>query len=152
MAVDEIRLSRMFKTTASHEEMSKPELVGKSAAALVLGVVPFLVTAVAMQVFKGFANLCSHSKLLLRPVVALPGALAAAVMFVSAKVFALSQTVVWGHFVKNPGGDGANTRLAQYGASDLPWQDFQSVIKVFFVPSKLQTNEWTMRDWSHLQI
>ncbi len=151
------RLSRNFQTYLSNEVMSGRELTIRSAAAFFLGFLPFLITKVSLKFFKGLASgvaFCQEQNYfkLLGFFLAVPTALTAITMLVSAKVFAATQTVIWGEYVKYPTGDGPNTRVAQYGASALPSQDFKNIIVALFNPQKLSPNKLSIRQWSKITI
>jgi hypothetical protein len=161
-----IQLSHGFETTPSTKEMTKGELMGKSAIAGVLGIIPFLVNQLAMYGFKGLAYVAGSAQkaetggYLLKQLIAkgvrvltgVPGMVAAAAMIGSAKIFALSQTLIWGHYVKNPSGDEINTRLAWYGSQPWFFQDLKSIAKAFYSPDKLQKDDWNLLDWSRLKV
>lgn len=168
--IDPVQLSRGFETTPSTEQMSKRELIVKSALAATLGFLPFLVNQLAMYTFKGLAyiaglaqkeecggfplkQLAARSA---REITGIPGMIAASVMIVSAKLFALSQTIVWRHYVKNPSGDGLNTRLAWYGSQTWLYQDLEMIAKAFYAPEKLQSHsqspDWNLLEWSRVKV
>lgn len=146
-----IQLSRGFNTVP--EAPPESYLILRSAAALLLGILPFLVHVLARGVFKAIAYLGNAADecgcTLLRRATGVLGVLAAAMMCGSAKLFALTQLLVWGHYVRNPEGDGSNTRLAWYGADHLPWQDLQCIAKAFF---KASPDGWTLKQWSQVQL
>ena len=166
-----IQLSRGFQTTPSTEQMSEGELFGKSAIAGTLGMIPFLINQLAMYTFKGLAYIAGSAQKAesgghplgqlasrgVRVLTGIPGMIAAVAMIGSARLFALSQTLAWKHYVKNPSGDGLNTRIGWYGAR--PWlfnQDLKSIAKAFYAPGKLKrhaTNpEWSLLEWSRVKV
>jgi len=150
---DNIHLSRGFEITSSTEKMSSFEVGVKSGAALVLGIVPFVVSMIAMLIFKGMAYLGAHANhQSLRTVCGVVGVPSGALMVASAKVFGLTQQLVWGKYARNPTGDGINARLAWYGVSSLPGKDLCFIAKAFFSSSQLGNDEWSLKQWSQLEI
>ena len=163
-----IQLSRGFQTTPAQKEMPKGELIGKSIVAASLGIVPFLTNQVSMYIFKGIAytgSLAEKKELSGTPIMkkvgfaakiltGIPGIFAAATMLGSAKLFSLSQLPPWQHYVKNPSGDGTNTRLAWYGAQNRISKDLTNIVKAFFLPAVSQQEQklWTLSDWSKLKV
>jgi hypothetical protein len=149
-----IHLSRGFATIPAAPPESHLEL--RSAAALTLGVVPFAVHSVSRLIFKGMASLGDVVDRLgysmLRQIVGVFAVPTAAVMTGSAKLFAKTQLLVWGHYVRNPEGDGANARLAWYGADHLPWQDLEAISNAFFKPQNNTSHAWTLKQWSSIEI
>src|SRR5690606_27231970 len=104
------------------------------------------INQIAMYAFKGFAYLgaalqkaenSNHSlkqkaALAARILTGIPGVCSAAAMIGTAKLFALSQTITWKHYVKHPSGDGTNTRLAWYGSQSWLVSDLKAISKTFF--------------------
>lgn len=163
---EEIRLSRGFTTTVYDQEMPALELYVKSPIALILGILPFTISSVAMMTFRFMASSAdafAHKRdatdgfeqfvmRTLHILTASVGTATSAIMMLSIKLFSLSQTIVWGHYVEKPSGDGPNTRLAQYGAGSRPWEDLQRITTAFFCPFSLLDDAWKLRDWAHLEI
>ena len=150
---DNIHLSRGFVTVPSTEKMSQFEVGSKSVAALTLGIVPFLSCMIAMRIFKGMAYLSAKTQnQSLRTLCGIVGIPTGALMVGSAKAFGLSQQLFWGKYAKSPSGEGTNTRLAWYGVRSLPRTDLSSLTKAFLSPSKLDDDEWTLKEWSQVQI
>ncbi len=83
---------------------------------------------------------------------ALSGITTAALLMGSAKLFALSQKIVWSHYVAKPSSNGKNTRLAQYGAGSKPWMDFQLITKAFISPTSLPEGAWKLKTWSKRDV
>lgn len=149
----DIRLSRGFSTSEANEEMSRLELGLKSAAALTLGTLPFLTANVAMRSFRGMAHLGAKTDSpVLRGLCGLLGVPAGATMTCSAKLFGLTQRLVWGHYAEKPLGDGPNTRLAWYGVSARPWSDLSALSRAFFSRSEPSPNAWTLEEWSTVRV
>ncbi|NGX26691.1 MAG: hypothetical protein K940chlam6_00616 [Chlamydiae bacterium] len=151
--MSQIHLSRGFATTPLTEKMSQLEVGVKSGVALALGIVPFISSVIAMQIFKGVAYLSAHtSHQSLRTLSSVVGIPAGALMVASAKIFGFTQQLAWGKYAKHPTSDGANTRLAWYGVRSLPGKDLCALTKAFLSPSKLGHDEWPLRQWSQVQI
>ncbi len=148
-----IQLSRGFTTV--HTSSPTPYLKTKSVAALALGIFPFLIHTVARTIFKKIANFAndadSSGQAILRKFIGTIGIPTAAAMCGSAKLFAMTQLLVWKHYVRKPEGDSANTRLAWYGADQLPLQDFQAIVKAFFKP-QATPDTWTLKQWSEVEL
>ena len=147
-----VRLSRGFATVPAAPP--EPHLELRSAAALTLGIVPFLIHSVTLRIFKTIAYLGAiadrNGHTFLRQAIGILAVPVGTVMMGSAKLFAKAQLLIWKHYVRSPEGDEANTRLAWYGADSLPWQDLQAIVKVFFdAPS---SNAWTLEQWSVVEI
>lgn len=148
-----VQLSRGFTTVPAAPP--EPHLKLKLAAALTLGILPFLIHTLARVVFKAIAYLGDAADqreyFTLRQISGVFGVPAAAVMCGSARLFALTQLLVWKHYVRKPESDGPNTRLAWYGADHLPWQDLQAITKAFFKP-EVSPDAWTLKQWSQIQL
>lgn len=146
---ESIHLSQGFATTASTEQMSPLETRLKSAAALTLGIIPFAVSMISMQIFKAMAALGSRTENSgLRIASGIVGIPAGTVMVLAAKVFGLAQQLVWGRFARSPQGDGINTRLAWYGVRSLPWKDLASFTQAFLNG----TSDRSLAEWSRVQV
>lgn len=149
-----VQLSRSFRTVKAGPPT--PYLEIKSAIALTLGILPFIIHSISREIFKGLAYLGDAADQrkcpFLRQTIGILAVPIAAVMCGSAKLFALTQLLVWKHYVRQPEGDKANTRLAWYGADSLPWEDLQAIAKAFFVPKKSLTGAWTLHQWSTVKI
>jgi hypothetical protein len=146
-----IHLSRGFATVPVGPPPSYLYL--KSAAALTLGILPFAIHSIARLAFKALASMAAsvnHS--LLRQGIGLFAVPTAAVMVASAKLFALTQLLVWREYVRKPEGDKGNTRLAWYGADHLPWQDLKAIAIAFFAPNKSAKDDWSLEEWGQVQI
>ncbi|NGX38316.1 MAG: hypothetical protein K1000chlam2_01489 [Chlamydiae bacterium] len=151
--LNEIHLSRGFATTPLTEKMSQLEVSVKSSVALALGIVSYISSRIAMQIFKGVAFLSAHTEhQSLRTLSSMVGIPAGALMVASAKIFGLTQQLAWGKYAKHPTGDGANTRLAWYGVGPLPGKDLCTLTKAFLSPSKLAHDEWSLKEWGQVQI
>lgn len=162
------RLSRHFKTTPSDVKMGKAEVFFKSGAALTLGFLPFLVMAIAMPIFKGFAAIGSflekkmegkskgaiRALKVLSTLNAIPAIINAALMIGAIKVFSCSQKLIWGHFVAAPTGDKPNTRVAQYGSTKLPGKDLKCIARALFHPKKLEPGkgDWKLSEWKQIRV
>ena len=148
-----IQLSRGFSTVPQGLPVSN--LAVKSVAALLLGVIPFTVHTISRNAFKAIASggdaADQHGYTFLRQIVGVIGVPTAAIMCVSAKLFAVTQLFIWGHYVRHPEGDGANTRLAFYGADQLPWQDLHAITHSFFSRDGASPG-WTLKQWSRIQL
>lgn len=142
-----IRLSRGFATVPAGPPPSYLYL--KSAAALTLGILPFAIHSIARLAFKALASRAESVNHRILGLLAVP---AAAVMTASAKLFALTQLLIWKGYVRKPEGDKGNTRLAWYGADHLPWQDLKAIAIAFFAPQKSAKDAWSLKEWSQLQI
>jgi hypothetical protein len=160
------RLSRNFKTTPSDVKFRKAELFFKSATALTLGFLPFLVMAIAMPIFKAFAFIGSclengaegkskgaaRALKFLSALNAIPAIINAAFMMGAIKVFSCTQKMVWGKFAAAPTGDKLNTRAAQYGSTNLPGQDLKCIAKALFKPQELAKDDWKLSEWKQIRI
>ena len=137
------RLSRKFFTTVYDEPpMSNLEIKIKSIAAFTLGIIPFGFTQLWLALFRLMA---SHN-------VASIGILSAFLTMVSAKIFSLSQWLIWNKYIPRPSGDTINSRLAQYGSTNQPWIDLKTIYKAFYSPYDLQPDEWKIEQWSTVTI
>ena len=137
------RLSRKFFTTVYDEPpMSNLEIRIKSIAALSLGIIPFGFTQLWLAIFRLTA---SHR-------IGSIGIVSAFLTMVSAKVFSLSQWLIWNKYVPRPSGDTTNSRLAQYGSTNQPWVDLKTIYKAFYSPDDLQPGEWNIDQWSTVII
>lgn len=159
------RLSSNFTTYEYTQKMSKLEEYLKSPLALLVGILPFTVANVALFVFKR-AALGTHYldtknptdrvtkvvRKITRTITAGIGVGAAGIMMTGAKLFSLSQTLIWGKYVKQPTTDGINTRLAYYGSGSAPWTDLTSITQAFFSPEKLSQNARKLPEWSQVTI
>lgn len=127
----------------------------RSVTALTLGIFPFIIHTVTRNIFKAFAYLGATADArgytILRKMCGVLGVPAAVFMVGSAKLFALTQLLVWKHYVRKPEDDGANTRLAWYGAGYLPWNDLQAITGAFF-NQQLASNVWTLKQWKKVQL
>ena len=147
------QLSRGFSTTPAEEEMPIIENGVKSAFALALGMAPFIGSIASMKVLKTAAGLGAKTKnSVTRDLFGVVGVPAGVAMVSTAKLFGLSQELVWKDYAKNPTGDGPNTRLAWYGVRELPRDDIHAISKAFFSPQKLKKGEWSLHDWKEVQI
>ncbi|NGX37412.1 MAG: hypothetical protein K1000chlam2_00566 [Chlamydiae bacterium] len=151
--MNDIHLSRGFATTPLTEKMSQLEVSIKSGVALTLGIVSFISSMIAMQIFKGVAYLSARTNhQSLRTLSSMVGIPAGALMVASAKIFGFTQQLAWGKYAKHPTSDGTNTRLAWYGVGSLPRKDLCVLTKAFLFPSNLGHDEWSLKQWSQVQI
>jgi hypothetical protein len=162
------RLSRDFYTTVydKSNEMSTTEVTLKSVAALTLGILPFALTNLSLLSFristKGSFSLeecIKHSYgvkrgalKVVKAVMNVIGILFAATMMGNAKLFALSQKLIWRFYVAKPSGDRLGTRLAKYGIGSKPWEDLKTIYTAFFNPDKLTPTHWSLKEWSQIKI
>lgn len=160
------RLSRNFKTTPSDVKFGKAEIFFKSATALTLGFIPFLVMAISMPIFKSFAAIGSfleksmegkskgavRALKFLSTLTAIPAIINAAFMMGAIKVFSCSQKLIWGKFVAKPSGDRPNTRVAEYGSTNLPGKDLKCIARALFTPKKLAKDDWKLNEWKQIRI
>src|SRR5579863_7175410 len=102
-----IHLSRGFATVPVAPP--PPYLYSKSAAALTLGIIPFAIHGIARLAFKALASMAAavnkREHCILRQGIGVFAVPAAAVMTGSAKLFALTQLLVWRDYVRQPEGD-----------------------------------------------
>ena len=136
--VEEYRLSRNFFTTKYGDDedvMSELELYCRKTAALFLGIVPFGSTYFWLKFF----CFC-------------PTMQSASLMLASAQIFASSQHLIWGKYVPYPSGDSINSRLAQYGISNQPEIDLDTINKALYSPGKLKEGEWNLDQWQKITI
>lgn len=141
--MDTYRLSRNFYTTEYNEEPMNPIILKlKSIVALLLGIIPFALTNLFLMIFRYMASKR------VKPI----GFLSAAFMMTSAKVFSISQWLVWRKYVPRPSGDSINSRLAQYAWGNQPWLDLKTIYFAFYNPDKLEPNERNLQEWSMIKI
>lgn len=148
-----VRLTRGFSTTPSNEKMSPVTSGIKTVIALSLGFFPFVVSAAALTALKKFSQWGLKSKN--RAVClfcAAPASCCSALFFVSAKIFGITQLIVWRNYAKHPIGDRLNTRLAWYGLQTLAQKDFWALQKAWFAPAQLKEGEFSLEQWSQIQI
>ena len=106
MTIDLSRpLSEDFTTTNYTEQMSKKEVALKGALALTLGILPFIVTKIALNslsLFSYFAHKLEGTYLskVIVPLIGIPATVSALIVYLGAKVFAYSQLPSWGKYVK----------------------------------------------------
>jgi hypothetical protein len=142
------------------------ELGLKSAAALILGVLPFALTNLSLLGLKisakgafsleeSIRQSCGIKRGALKVVKAVMnviGILFAVTMMGYAKWFALSQKLIWGFYVAKPSGDGLNSRLAQYGIGTKPCEDLKTIYTAFFNSEALTPAQWGLKEWSQIKI
>lgn len=158
-------LSSDFTTYEYTQKMPKLEEYLKSPFALLVGILPFTVANVALFVFKKSASgthcldttkptnkITKIVRTTARTITAGIGVSAASIMMTGAKLFSLSQTLIWGKYVKQPATDGINTRLAYYGSGSQPWTDLTNIIQAFFSPEKLSKDARKLPEWSQITI
>jgi hypothetical protein len=122
------------------------ELVAKSAVAMTLGIVPFIVSKFGEFVVKGCANFAERTESLFgqqhilsngsRMAIGIPAFFGGIFLFGGAVVFSRTQQVVWGKYLtEHPQEERVNTQLARYGFGSKPWNDFCKLLTAFFAPS-----------------
>ncbi len=125
------------------------ELVAKSAIALTIGFIPFLISKIGEPIVKNcayfarkindffepfgqFGRLVGYAS---RIVIGIPAVIGGTMLFGGAVCFSKTQELVWGRFlIENPQEEKINTQLARYGAKQAPWNDFKLLLKGFFLP------------------
>jgi hypothetical protein len=123
------------------------ELVVKSAAAGLLGLVPFFTSKAGEGVVKRcafiaqegkkflsqFGSLGTFTGTALRIALGIPAFFGGLLLFGGAWIFSKTQELVWGReLVKHPQEEKINTQLARYGAGSKPWDDFVKFVGAFF--------------------
>lgn len=136
------RLSRKFFATKYTETMSDTEVKVKSFFALSLGIIPFGFTKLFLTLLNFAASINWGSI----------GTISTFLMMLSAKTFSYSQWLMWGKYVPFPSGDSPNSRLAQYGWGDQPWEDLGTIFNAFYFPEKLSQEEFDIGDWAMMVI
>ncbi|MGC1878860.1 MAG: hypothetical protein WA347_02860 [Rhabdochlamydiaceae bacterium] len=139
------------------------ELVVKSVAAGLLGIVPFLTSKVGEAVVKGCAYIAQEGKKslnrfgslgvftgeALRVILGIPALLGGSLLFGGALIFSKVQALVWGReLIKHPQEEKINTQLARYGAGSKPWNDFVTFIggfSIFSNSQKADASLWKIR-------
>ena len=80
------------------------------------------------------------------------GVSSASLMMLSIKLFSYSQWLVWGIYVPLPGGDSPNSRLAQYGFDNQPWNELITIYNAFYHSEELTDTEWKLEQWKDVTL
>lgn len=143
-------------------EINSVELYVKYGLAGLIGAVPFVASKVGEGVVKisvfgtqtvreaiseiqGFDQVLNEnsSKMIVtrivesifRAAIGIPAAIGGTLLFGGAVVFSKTQALIWEQdLIEHPQEERINTKLARYGASDKPLQDYQKLLATFFTP------------------